>query len=234
MISRTGSSAGAERVAGSCAARRGFTLIELMVVILVVGILSSILLPVLMKTREGAKKKWAMKELAELGVVISLYHRDHSGYPPDTGNWGTEGGNDEDDPGNIDPWSIHRYLGSRIVDSLGEEYASYMSMDKRLTDFDPDDDKIGKFTDPFGQPYQLDAMHIIPPVLDDPGGEYVQCGWPYRLAVKNNPSDQEKLKMILDFKFVSYGPDTQSGGDFAFDPQDPPSGTLQDDSRARE
>ncbi len=187
---------------------RGFTLLELMVVILIIGVLSAILTPVLMKARERAKVRWAQKELNELGAVISLYHRDHSAYPPDTQDWSAKGGNSEDpDKPSHDELSIHRYLGSRIFNWKGEEFRPYMSMDwKRLGDVD--DDGIGRFRDPFETAYELDSMHMIPPNPDDPLTTYAACGWPYVLEKPGAPIDDERQRMVLDYKFISYGPDT--------------------------
>jgi prepilin-type N-terminal cleavage/methylation domain-containing protein len=197
--------------------RRAFTLLELMVVILVVGVLSAILTPVLLKAREASKNRWAQKELNELGAVISIYHRDHSGYPPDTGDWGATGGNNES-PANIDERSIHRYLGSKVTDWKGEEYDPYMHMDwERVAGADADPDGVGEFLDPFEFPYELDAMHMIPPDPSKPASSYKQCGWPYRLQTQDKPTLQERQAMVLDYKFVSYGPDTFAA-DFPFDP----------------
>ncbi|MHC5059062.1 MAG: hypothetical protein ACYTKD_30775, partial [Planctomycetota bacterium] len=62
---------------------------------------------------------------------------------------------------------------------------------------------------------------------------YRQCGWPYRLQTQDNPTLQERQEMVLDYKFVSYGPDTLSV-DFPFDP-DPSAanaGRAKDDIRS--
>jgi len=212
MMSRTGEAGGAGR------SRPGFTLIELMVVIVIIGVLSGILLPVLGRARESAKKRWAEKELAELGAVMAIYHQDQSTYPPDTADWGAVGGNAED-PANIDPRSIHRYLGRSVVNWKGEAHVAYFSMDSdRLSERDSDPDRVGFFLDPFLTPYHLDVMHMTPPPVSNPGQGYRQRGWPYLLAMPGTPTSQEKLKMVLDFKFISYGPDTRTiSGGYPFD-----------------
>lgn len=238
MTSRTGGSVGAGgAVAGTRSGdRRAFTLIELLVVMLVIGVLSGILVPVLFKAQEGAKKKWAQKELNELGAVISVYHLDHSAYPPDTDDWGAMTGGNGDSPDDPihDIRSIHRYLGSKVIDWRDKEYSAYMHMDwKRMTDVDADN--IGRFTDPFEVPYELDAMHMIPPDPSITGSTYRQCGWPYVLQTKDNPTRAERQAMVRDFKFVSYGPDGISV-DFPFAmglvldrPQAPRTGRAKDD-----
>jgi len=189
-----------------------------MVVVVIIGVLAGILLPVLSKARDSAKVKWAQKELAELGAVIALYHRDQIIYPPDTGDWAAAGGNPED-PADIDDRSIHRYLGQEVVNWKGETYSAYMSMDwKRVedTDNDPASEDAGFFLDPFGEPYQLDVMHMTPPPAGNPGAGYTQKGWPYILETSGDPTRRERLLMVRDFKFVSYGADTRSVA-FPFD-----------------
>jgi prepilin-type N-terminal cleavage/methylation domain-containing protein len=217
MISRTGNS-GALLSCGP-QRRRGFTLIELLVVIAIIGLLTGVLVPVLLRARSSAKMRWALKELNELKAVISLYHQDQSAYPPDTFEWATKGGNAEDphpDVPSHDPLSINRYLGKKVVNWRGEEYPAYMAMTwDRVEGRDPID-RAGVFMDPYETPYELDAMHMIPPDPADPGSGYKQCGWPYILASPGDPSRGEKLRMVLDFKFVSYGVDKESV-DYPFD-----------------
>lgn len=217
MISRTGIS----RARPSCLPHRpsrGFTLIELLVVIAIIGVLTGILMPVLFKARSSAKKRWAMKELSELRAVISVYHQDQSGYPPDTQDWGAAGGNDELNANKPkdDFRSINRYLGRKVTNWRGEVYPAYMSMSwDRVINRDPVD-RAGVFLDPYEEPYELDSMHMIPPDPSDPGSGYKQCGWPYILANKNTPTLQEKLNMVLDYKFISNGEDTLTV-DYPFD-----------------
>jgi prepilin-type N-terminal cleavage/methylation domain-containing protein len=53
--------------------RRGFTLIELLVAIAVIGILASLLLPVLSKGKERGRSMACLSNLRQLNVALSMY-----------------------------------------------------------------------------------------------------------------------------------------------------------------
>ncbi len=185
------------------ASNGAFTLIEILVVMLLIGILAAILLPVLMKARARAVRVQTAKEVGDLRSVLVLYHEDHSAYPPDTADWSAVGGNTDNQ---IDDYGIHRYLGLTIFSTSGRRYDAYLGMlQKQLTDMDSDG--LGKYSDPYGTPYQIDAMHMLPP---DPANNvgWRQQGWPYKPAT---PVEQRSR----DFKIVSYGPNEESA-DYPF------------------
>jgi len=67
----------------------GFTLLELLIIISIIGILAAILLPALAKARETARRTACSSNLREIGLAIHLYSVEHEGELPWSG-----GGND--------------------------------------------------------------------------------------------------------------------------------------------
>lgn len=63
-------------------ARAGFTLVELLTVIAVVGILAAILIPVVGSVRESARKTECASNLRQMGVSLRLYAADNRGFLP--------------------------------------------------------------------------------------------------------------------------------------------------------
>jgi len=100
--------------------KRGFTLIELMVVIVILGILAGLVLPRFMGRTEEAKKVKAKLQIENLEGALKLYKLDTGTYPtteqglealvqkPATGavpaNW-REGGYLEKGKVPVDPWN---------------------------------------------------------------------------------------------------------------------------------
>lgn len=69
--------------------RTGFTLLELLVVVSIIGILAAILLPALARAREAARRGSCMANLSQIGMALHVYAQENKGAFP----WSGGGGN---------------------------------------------------------------------------------------------------------------------------------------------
>jgi prepilin-type N-terminal cleavage/methylation domain-containing protein len=65
--------------------RKAFTLIEMLVVLLIIGLLAAILFPVVNGAKERAYQSSCATNLQQIYLAVELYHRDVEGYPPSLG-----------------------------------------------------------------------------------------------------------------------------------------------------
>jgi prepilin-type N-terminal cleavage/methylation domain-containing protein len=72
------------------AGRVGFTLVELLVVVAIIGLLAALLLPVLARAKEAAKVAKVKAELYGLGLALEMYAEDHGKVPPTRINCNTD------------------------------------------------------------------------------------------------------------------------------------------------
>jgi len=69
--------------------RRGFTLVEMLTVLIIVTILAAMLFPVIKGVRRNAQNAAARQEIESLSIAMTQYQGDFALYPDDQGTAGT-------------------------------------------------------------------------------------------------------------------------------------------------
>src|SRR5262249_49244307 len=99
-------------------ARSGFTLVELLVVVAVIGVLAALLLPTLAQARESARRTACASNLRQIGMALRVYVDDHDGlYPVLPLTTPPEDENDADEGGPVTDWEevVQPYLRSERI-----------------------------------------------------------------------------------------------------------------------
>ena len=113
----------------NCPLFTGFTLVELLIVIVIIAILASVLLPVLDKAQEKANRAVCTSNLKQLGVALHLYALDLNEYFPTNvvpGTADTSSYNNPSEPGNYDCSASLQILLGQYDESTDElEGTSY-------------------------------------------------------------------------------------------------------------
>ncbi len=65
--------------------RKGFTLVELLVVIAVIGILAAIAIPAYIGVQTRTRREAAITDLKNLASAMELYYQEHNKYAPSDG-----------------------------------------------------------------------------------------------------------------------------------------------------
>ena len=97
----------------------GFTLIEIMVVVVIIGILAALVVPKVMGRPEQAKVTVARGDLKAIASALEMYRLDNRRYPD------TQQGLEalvQRPPSGADNWNPEGYLGRLPVDPWGKPY----------------------------------------------------------------------------------------------------------------
>jgi general secretion pathway protein G len=116
----------------------GFTIIELMFVIVIIGLLAAVALPQYQKYQEKTKIAVAIQDISKLEEVIKIYYMENSSYPNTLADIGQSG--------KLDPWgSVYQYynidkngIGRALKDKslipINSDFDLYsMGKDKKTT-----------------------------------------------------------------------------------------------------
>lgn len=103
---------------------RGFTLLEMMVVVMIIGLLAAMVVPNLLRNKDRANQKKAQSDIVALESALDLYYLDHNRYPDNSEGLNALTAKDDKGGGYLkrlpqDPWGrAYQYLSPGQYDRI--------------------------------------------------------------------------------------------------------------------
>ncbi len=96
-------------------AQRGFTLVELLLVLVILALIATVVLPSIIGQAEGAKVKAASSQISRISMAVETFYLDTWNTPDSLGGL-------VNDPGNLAGWNGPYIRNSLLKDPWGREY----------------------------------------------------------------------------------------------------------------
>ncbi len=201
----------------------GFTLAELMVVIVVIAILAAFLLPALLRGRDTAQRTQARSDISSIGLALDGFYNAFGYYPPTTNSFDPATGR-FDGPAYGDygySEALVQCLCNKFTRGTGDEGAA-----NDLTKIVGIDRVIGKAPVNIGPLYQAKANDLID--LDHDGFPELADPWgaPYIYIPKD---DYLKADGHYNAGAMVWADTQPVGGDGVLDPPDPSAFPLENE-----